>query len=317
MRSASILSLALLAALTGCAGPSSFRELRGERLDRVHSPRLPEVVLLEVIANAPAVQGEPAGEVPQDRHIDQRLPVAVDRGPKPIRERWQPLAIGVRAGVGDVMVRAAGTGLNDRSGASFVETRLDTGPGAGLEAGWWDGDGDLFAGRFLNDGVEPKRANARLGGASLFPHVRLDAALGDAAVPVRVGLSADWQRLDHQAARVKREWLAFGPRVVAEPAWTVHADGSANVQVFTLVGGDLGPTWFSEEYRNGDGHDSTWRFSGEVGAGVRAAFGAWQAEVGYRLRHSWVGGTDTSLFGSADSTELQQQQVFLGFRRTF
>ena len=105
------------------------------------------------------------------------------------------------------MVRADGTRYGDRTHATFVRARLDSGQGTALHAEFWGSDSDLFAGKFMSDGVAPKVADAQLGGIDVFPHVRFDNQFGNWSVPVRVGLFGDWSRLDHQQARVKREWL--------------------------------------------------------------------------------------------------------------
>jgi hypothetical protein len=245
-------------------------------------------------------------------HIDQRLPERAGVGPRSFRHRWQPLEATLNYGVGDIMVRADGTRLNDRTDAVFARAQLDGRHGAALTAEWWDSDANLFAGQFMNDGVVPKVANAELGGIDLFPHIRFDHQHGDWSVPVRFGLFADWQQLDHQQARVEREWLSFGPRILVEPTWTMLRSDKGSLNLFARIGGDIGAAWFSEEFRNGDDKDMTTRWAGEIGGGLRGAYGRWHAELGYRLHHTTIGESQGDLLGSPGRTELQRQQVFFG-----
>jgi hypothetical protein len=340
MRPATLLSLAVSVALTGCATPkpsSVWRSDQRQRLEHEHHQRSLDETLAEVIANAPpamsardatedsgdsaatqditasSIEQEPQPVAAQDSpHIDQVLPERVDRGPRKFRHDWQPFTVALDYGQGDVMVRADGTRLGDRTDATFVRARLDSGRGAALHAEWWGSDGDLFAGKLMNDGIVPKVANAELGGVDVFPHVRFDHQSGDWSVPVRIGMFADWQQLDHQEARVQREWLSFGPRMVVEPTWTMFRGQDGHLGLFTRFGADVGAAWFSEEFRNGDDRDMTTRWAGEFGAGLRGVYGRWHAELGYRLHHTMYGETQGDLFGRSDRTELQRQQVFLG-----
>lgn len=240
------------------------------------------------------------------------MPAGPQNGPRLFRNAWQPLVATFDYGVGDVMVRADGTLLNDRTDAAFACVRIDAGTGAALHAEWWGSDSELFAGVLIDAGVELKKANAELGGADVFPHHRFDNTIGDWSIPVRFGLFADWHQLDHQQARVEREWLSFGPRLVIEPTWKLLDGRDTNLHLFTRVGVDAGAAWFSEEFRNGDDRDSLLRWGGEIGAGFRGEFGSWHIELGYRLNHTMYGESQGDLFGSPGRTELQRQQLFFG-----
>ena len=46
---------------------------------------------------------------------------------------------------------------------------------------------------------------------------------------------------------------------------------------------------------------------------MRADFGGWQAELGYQLHQTTFGRVDSALYGDRDRTEVQRQQIFLGF----
>lgn len=269
----------------------------------------------------PLTNTDPAQDPPPDnqspQHIDQRLPAAPSKD-RAFRHTWQPLTVTLDYGVGNVMARADGSRLGDRTNSAFARARLDTGTGAALHAEWWGSDLELFAGKFISDGVTPRRADAELGGADVFPHIRFDNQASESwSIPVRVGLFGDWQQLDHQPARVEREWLSFGPRVLLEPTWTMFDGEHGNLQLFTRLGGDVGPAWFTEEYPTGDDRDVVPRWSGEIGGGLRGTYGAWHAELGYRLNHTTLGKTDGRLYGERGRTELQRQQVFLGFGFTY
>lgn len=257
------------------------------------------------------------GSAQDPNHIDQQLPQRPGFGPRSYRESFRPLEATLDYGIGNIMARADGTRFNDRTDAAFARARLDTGSGAALHAEWWGSDSNLFSGQFMNDGVVPKVANAELGGIDLFPHVRFDHQHGDWSVPVRVGMFTDWQQLDHQQAGVEREWLSFGPRIIVEPTWTMAQGDHGSLNLFARVGGDVGAAWFSEEFRNGDDRDMTPRWAGEIGGGLRGVYGAWHAELGYRLHHTTFGKTQGDLLGQPGRTELQRQQVFFGFGFTY
>ncbi|MFN3244485.1 MAG: hypothetical protein ACE37K_23465 [Planctomycetota bacterium] len=324
MRPAEILCLAAFAALAGCAStpPSVADEWRADqraRLLREHRARSLDDALMEVIARAPSPSRRPASQQdPEPKKLDQRLPQRQGHGRRSFRHTWQPLQATVDVGAGNVMARANGTRLNDRTDAVFARARIDTGTGAALHAEYWGSDPELFRGSMINDGVAPRMADAELSGFDVFPHVRFDWQPAEHwTVPVRVGAFLDWQQLDHQAARVEREWLSVGPRLVLEPTYHVLHDERASLQLFGRVAGDVGPAWFAEEFVNGDDRDVTARWAGEVGCGVRGVFGAMHAEVGYRLQHVTFGSSQGDLFGSPSRTELQRQQLFVGFGLTY
>jgi hypothetical protein len=136
-------------------------------------------------------------------------------------------------------------------------------------------------------------------------------------MPVRLGAFADWQVLDHDTAGVEREWLSIGPRIVLEPTLRLLGDDDDSLSLFVRLGGDVGAAWFEERFRNGDDRDHALRLGGELGGGLRGKFGSLQLEAGYRVQHARIDGTDTSLLGDRDGTELQRQQVFLGFGWTY
>lgn len=303
------------------------------RIAGLHQPRDLDGALARVLARAPAPRttathapspAAPAAPVatraqaprsaPQDAaKIDQRLPPLPGEGPRTFRHDWQPLKVDVAGGFGDVMVRARGSRLDDRTQAWFTRAQVETGGGAALEAQYWSSDDDLFRGVFINDGVAPARADAALSGAELFPHVHFDLGEGAITVPVRVGAFTDWQRLAHEPAGVKREWLGFGPRVVLEPTWRFLSGDRGSLELFTRFGGDLGAAFFAEEFRNGDGHDVALRWGGELGGGLRGHLGDLHAELGYRIQHASIGELDSPLYGDRGHTDLQRQQLFLGF----
>jgi hypothetical protein len=303
-------SLVLLStvALTACAGsPDSWHEVQRDRLQRLHEPRPEADAVAAVIAATPSATGQDA------RKIDQREPGRAGQGPRRYRSPLQPLSVRATVGVGNVAARVRGTRLDDRADARFLGVSVDAGNGAAVHADLWSSDKELFAGRRINDGVEPADADAALSGIDLFPHVRLDPFAGAFTMPVRLGAFADWQRLDHASAGVEREWLSFGPRVVLEPTLRLLGDEADSLSLFLRLGGDVGASWFAESFRNGDDRDGTLRLGGELGGGLRGKFGSLQLEAGYRVQHARIDGTDTSLLGDRDGSELQRQQVFVGF----
>ena len=328
MRLAAILSLAITTAFTGCSisTPSGrWTEIQRHRLLKAHDSLDEPGAVEEVIAQAPYYQyslawrpKSPQQPKPgQDPKLDQRLPGAPQSGPRRFRHTWQPLEVTLDYGVGEVMARAEGTRLNDRADAKLARLRLDSGTGAALHAEWWSSDGELFADKFINDGIDAKPARAELGGADLFPHLSFDQSVGGWMIPMRLGLFADWQQLDHQEALVEREWLSFGPRLVIEPSWQFLQSQHLNLSLVSRLGVDAGAAWFTEEFRNGDDRDFLPRLGGELSAGLRASSGSWHLELGYRLRHARYGAMESELFGSPDSTDLQSQQVFVGFGVSF
>lgn len=303
-------SLVLLStvALTACAAsPDAWREVQRERLERLHEQRSADEAVAAVIAATPGTSGQDA------RKIDQREPGRAGQGPRRYRTPLQPLSVRATVGVGNVAARVRGTRLDDRADARFLGVAVDAGNGAAVQADFWSSDQELFAGRRINDGVEPAAADASLSGIDLFPHVRLDPFAGAFTMPIRLGAFADWQMLDHDAAGVEREWLSIGPRVVIEPTLRLLGDEADSLSLFVRLGGDVGPSWFAESFRHGDDRDLSLRLGGELGGGLRGKFGSLQLEAGYRVQHARIDGTDTSLLGDRDGSELQRQQVFLGF----
>lgn len=303
----------LLASLTACAAPApgvdpEWRAIQAERLQRLHAPRDADRVVAALLAQDP----QPANA--RREHIDQREPVGMRRFHKPL-PRWFAHAT---VGAGNVAVRSNGTQLDDRADAGFLRVGLESGIGAGLHAELWSSDSDLFEGRRINDGVTPAAADASLFGIQLYPHLRLpDVEYGAFSMPVRLGLYGDWQRLDHQDAHVEREWLSLGPRLLLEPTLRLLGDDTSRLELVGRAAGDIGPAWFAEEFRGGDDRDVTTRWSVECGLGLRGHMGRMQAEIGYDLHHTVLGGTDTDLLGDRSSTELQRQQFFFGLGLRF
>ncbi|MCU0865446.1 MAG: hypothetical protein MUC36_16805 [Planctomycetes bacterium] len=307
MRSFVLLSTVALAACATSTPSEAWHDLQRERLQRLHEPREAADSVAAVIAATPG-----SGEQ-EPRKIDQREPGRAGQGPRRYRTSLQPLSVRATVGVGNVAARVRGTRLDDRADARFVGVAVDAGNGAAVQADLWSSDQELFAGRRINDGVAPADADAGLSGIDVFPHVRLDPFEGAFTMPVRLGAFADWQVLDHDTAGVEREWLSIGPRIVLEPCLRLLGDDDDSLSLFVRLGGDVGAAWFEERFRNGDDRDHTLRLGGELGGGLRGKFGSLQLEAGYRVQHARLDGTDTSLLGDRDGTELQRQQVFLGF----
>lgn len=321
MRPVDLLSYAVFAALAGCAAspPSvkgDWQAQQRARLEREHRALSLDDAVATVIAQAPAPL--PGSAQDPEPKLDQRLPERRGRGRRSFRHPWQPLEVTVDVGTGNVMARANGTRLSDRTDAVFARARLDTGSGGALHVDYWGSDTDLFKGAIISDGLAPRPATAGFAGVDVFPHVRLDCQLAECwSMPVRVGAFVDWQQLDHEAALVEREWLSIGPRLVLEPTYDMLVAENGSLQLFGRVGGDVGPAWFREEFANGSDRDVAARWSGEVGVGVRGVYGSMHAEIGYRLQHVTVGSAQGELFGSPSRTELQRQQLFVGFGLTF
>jgi len=317
MRTPVTLALLLLTACAASGTPGvdpAWNEIQRHRLERLHEPRNADEAVI-------ALLGRPARDLTQDPKpatadrnrpkIDQILPAASGVGPR----RFQPatpLVVRSAVGLGNVTARSKGSLLKDHEKAGFVQFAVDGAKGGALAVDLWSSDDDLFAGKFLNDGVQPAAANATLRGISVFPHLRLDTLReGRFTMPLRAGMFADWQSIDHDAG-VKRQWLSLGPRLVLEPTLRLVGDDDGWVDLVGRIGGEVGPGWFGETYRNGDDGDVTSRWSAELGASLRAHVGAMQAELGYGLHHTAFGSTDTDLFGGHSRTELQRQQAFFG-----
>lgn len=319
MRTPVPLALLLLAA---CASPGTpgvdpeWNEIQQRRFERLREPRHPSAAVIALLGRAPrdlTQEPKPASVQRDKPHLDQMLPAAVGVGPRPFVTPLQPLIVRAEVGLGNVAASSKHSLLDDRTKASFVRVGVDAGTGAAVHAEAWTSDNDLFAGTMINDGVAPASASATLRGVEVFPHMRFDAVEdGRFSMPIRAGLYADWQTVDHARASVEREWLSLGPRIVFEPTWRLFGDEHARLDVVGRIGGEVGPTWFSEAYRGGDDRDVTSRWSGDIGASLRGHAGRLQAELGYGLHHTVIGHTETDLFGSHSRTELQRQQAFFG-----
>ncbi|MFN7590406.1 MAG: hypothetical protein ACK501_04495 [Planctomycetota bacterium] len=305
-----LLSLLLLPACATTSADAEWAAIQRARLERLHAARDPAAALLRVREQAPAA----GAQSPQ--HIDQREPGRVD-GPRPFRSALNPLRADLRVGAGNVGVRMQGTQLDDRADAWFGKASVDVASGSAIELDLWSSDGDLFAGRFVNDGVEPRPAAARVAGVGLFPHVVLQPIDGVFRLPVRLGAFGDWQQVDHQLARLERDYLSFGPRVVLEPTLRLLGDRRDGLELFTRFGGDVGVAWFEESFRGGESNDSTVRLGGELTGGLRLQLGALRGEAGYSLQHALYGDHDGELFGPERETGVQRQQVFFGFGITY
>ena len=302
MRSTSVLALAVLSACAAKAEPADWRSVQQERLARLHARPSAAAAVAAVIAHDPR-------SAPQDAHIDQR---AAD-GQRSYRADWQPLVAGVQVGAGSVRATVPGTQLHDRTSAHFLRAMVENGTGAGLAFDVWSSDASLFQGRRLNDGQAPAPADATFAGFDAFPHQRFDVGSGDFRMPVRVGGFLDWQRLEHDPAGVEREFLGFGPRLQIEPTWRLLANGNSALELFARVGGDGGIGFFSETFQGGTDQARTIRGAGDFGGGLRGTFGHGFAEIGYRWQQTWIGAIDSDLYGDRGSTDLQRQQLFLGF----
>jgi hypothetical protein len=312
MRPLSIPSLLACAVLVGCSANPTVDEwtrVQRERLERARSQRSDKEALAEVLAAAPRLQ--------DPRYIDQREPQGPGGGVRPYRALPQPLTVSASFGAGEVKAKGKGTLLNDRTDTKVIGVKIDSGTGAALHADLWQSNTELFRGTRINDGIEPARADARLSGIDIYPHVRLDTWRGDFTMPLRLGMFGEWQSLEHDFARVQRDFLSLGPRVVVEPTLRVLGDRDASLSLWTRVGGDVGIAWFDEQYRNGDDGDRTVRWGGELGGGLRGQLDAFSADIGWRWNQAWFGDTDTDLYGDRSRTELHRQQVFLGFGVTF
>lgn len=316
MRRTLLLPLLFLPACATSSADAEWAAIQRARLERLHAARDPAAALARVREQAPGVVPQsPAPRSPQ--HIDQREPGRSTDGPRPFRSSLTPLRADLRVGAGNVGVRMKGTQMDDRADAWFGKASVDVATGSAIELDLWSSDGDLFAGRFVNDGVEPKPAAARVAGVGLFPHVVLTPIDGTFRLPVRLGAFGDWQQVDYQQARLERDYLSFGPRVVLEPTLRLLGDRSNGLDLFTRFGGDVGAAWFEESFRGGESSDTTVRFGGELTGGLRLQFGALRGEAGYSVQHAIYGDHDGELFGQDRQTGVQRQQVFFGFGITY
>lgn len=310
MRSSPAVALCLLSACAASGGSASqWRVIQQERLERLHQPLRPEAALATILRQEP----QPGAAAQDPRHIDQQEPPRSGVGARPFRSAPHPFTVTADVGIGNVSARIHGTRLDDRADATFAKVAIDAASGAALHAEIWSSDKELFAGRRINDGIAPANADAGLVGVQVFPHLRFDPWRdGALRMPVRLGLFVDWQQLDHDEARVEREWLSLGPKLQLEPTWRMFGRDHAALDLFGRLGGEVGPAWFTEEYRGGDDRDVTARWSGELGAGLRGYFGRWQGELGYQLHHTTFDSIDSDLYGNRSRTELQRQQIFVG-----
>jgi hypothetical protein len=314
-------TLALLL-LTACAAPGTpgvdpaWNEIQRHRFERLRGSRSPDDAVIALLGRPPrdlTQEPKPATAEREKPKIDQVLPAAAGAGQRPFHSSAQPIVVRASGGLGNVRARSKGSLLNDREEAAFARVAIDSATGAAMHAELWSSDDDLFAGTRINDGINPADASAALHGIDLFPHVRLDTLEhGAFSMPLRVGLFADWQTLDHGPAGVRRQWLSLGPRVVFEPTLRLLGDDDGWIDLVGRIGGEVGAGWFDETYRNGDDGDVTSRWSGELGASLRAHVGRMQAELGYGVHHTNFGTIDTDLFGYHGLTELQRQQAFFG-----
>ncbi|MBX3464731.1 MAG: hypothetical protein KF830_16295 [Planctomycetes bacterium] len=315
MRTPTTLALLLL---TACAAPPpgvdpEWNAIQQQRLERLRQPRRPLESVVALLGRPPRDLWQDPQPAAVDRGPATAAPATVSTGPRPFRSPQQPVVVRAAVGLGDVAAKSRDTRLDDRARAAFVRASVETGTGAALQAELWSSEDDLFQGTRINDGVAPADARATLRGVDLFPHVRFDlTGAGTFSLPLRAGVFAEWQTIDHEAAGVERRWLSLGPRVVFEPTLRLFGDGADGVDLVGRLGGDFGPAWFDETFRGGADGDSTLRWSGEIGAGLRGQWGALQAELGYGLRHALFGSIDSDLLGSPGRTDLQRQQVFLG-----
>lgn len=312
MRPTYLLLLALLPACAsaGSADDPAWREIQRERLAKLYQQQDPYEAVREFVARDPI-------QVAQEPHLDERLPQRQGAGPRRFRGPREPVEVTVAVGAGDIGYHVKGTQLDDHTDAHFARAAIDVGTGASLIAEAWTTNSELFQGNRINDGVNPAPADARLRGVRLFPNVRIGTVGDGFSMPIRAGVFADWQRIDHQPAGVQREWLSMGPRLALEPSLRLLGDQDSNLELFGRVGGEVGIAWFAEEFDGGDDRDVTARWSGDAGGGLRAKFGAARLECGYELHYTQFGPVETDLYGSHSRSELQRQQVYVGFGVTF
>ncbi|MBL8728373.1 MAG: hypothetical protein JNM25_08090 [Planctomycetes bacterium] len=319
MRTPVTLALLLLTACAASGTPGvdpAWNEIQQHRLERLREPRHPDDAVIALLGRPPrdlTQEPKPATAGRPEPKIDQVLPAVAGTGPRPFRTAAQPITVRASGGIGNVRARSRSSLLDDREQAGFARVAVDSATGAAVDAELWSSGDDLFAGTRINDGVDPADADATLYGVDVFPHVRLDTLHeGPFSMPLRAGLFADWQTLHHAPAGVQRQWIALGPRVVLEPTLRLLGDDDGWLDLVGRIGGDLGAAWFDESFRNGDDGDVTSRWSGELGASLRAQVGRMQAELGYGLHRTNFGVIDTDLFGYHGLTELQRQQAFFG-----
>ncbi len=312
MRTTGLLLLTTLAACATGLPPGvdpEWRQIQAGRLERLHAPRHPKDAVAALLGQDPT----PATSR-RERPIDQREPV----GMRTFREPLPGWVARTSLGYGSVAFRAKGSQLDDRARAAFLGVGVDSARGTAVHLNTWSSDSDLFAGRRINDGVDAAPADASLRGIDLFPHLRFDEVRrGAFAMPIRLGLFGDWSRLAHQDTAVEREWLSLGPRLVLEPVFRLAGDDSAWLELYGRFATEVGPAWFTEEFRGGDDHDATSRWSVGAGAGLRGHVGRMHAELGYDLHQTMFGPTNTELLGDRGGVDMQKQQLFFGLGLSF
>lgn len=276
---------------------------------------------------AAAPQEPQPAQATKPRHIDDvepprktEAPTTAGEGPRPFRPLGetqapaQPIELSLAIGGGRLEFRSSGERYDSK--ADVVTFRANAEPvrdGAGVELTGFVSDSDLFAGRTLHDGTGVVKADAQAFGVDAFPHVvlRLDEE-GPLRVPLRVGAFADWLQLDHDAGGLDRSWFGFGARAQLLPELRLAGDDARSLDLVGRLGGDIGGTWFHEEFSTGDDSASTSRLGGEVGLGIRYRSRGLFADAGYRFYLRSIGHTDTDLFGDVDGTETRLQELFLG-----
>ncbi|MBM4061480.1 MAG: hypothetical protein FJ265_10365 [Planctomycetes bacterium] len=313
-RTGSLLLLSLAACAAGPASAERWAEVQRDRLLRLHAPRDHAATLAALRAQQPVPQG-PERARP---HLDQIEPAR----PRPIVQSARPLRLSAAVAGGSVRTSVPGTQLRDRTNAAALQLGIDgtatARRGAGLQLRALSSDDDLFLGRFVNDGVEPRRADAELRGLSAFPHLRWEVdAAGDLAVTARAGLLADWLEFDHWQADVHRSWLSIGPAVAVEPRCRVFGDAAAHLDTFVRARADAGAAWLQERHRGGSDRDATARWSAGAGVGLAGTVGSFTAELAYEFQHLGFARTDTDLYGDRARTSVQQQWLWLGCAVTF
>jgi hypothetical protein len=310
MRSPTLLLPVLLAA---CASPGAgvdpaWNQIQRERLERLRTAREPMAVVTELLGHEPA----PLWPQEPEPAVATRTATAAPASARPYARPPDSLRVRTTAGFGDVAFDASGTPLDDRTDAAFVQLGVDSPSGVGLYLEAWGSGDDLFQGVHINDGISPAAGDASFRGLQVFPHIRHDLVRElDWSMPLRIGLFSDYQRLYHERANVERQWTSVGSRLLLEPTWRVYGDDGAWIELVGRVGGDVGATWFEEEFIGGSDSDAVLRLTGEIGASLRGNIGRMEAELGYALRQTTLGESDTELLGRS-RVDARQQQLFFG-----
>ncbi|MCR9245378.1 MAG: hypothetical protein NXI31_10120 [bacterium] len=321
---------ALLVLLAGCAASPEARwhQIQAQRLEKLHGDRDFDDAMTDLRArfgadsSAPVVE-EPA-VLPQDpargsQKIDQREPVGPDGGPRRFYGARDEVRVRAAVGHGSVKVRVPGTNLTDRTSATFVrlgfDGRADAAIGPGFDVEAYSSDDDLFAGRQMNNGAAPALASARAAGYRLYPHLRaiVDHG-GELAFPVRLGVAVNYTDLEHDLARVDRDWLTVGPRFEAEPRLTLLGDArhGGRLDLFGRFGAELGYGAFREDYVGGDDHGSMSQWGYSAAVGLRWGMPKFTLDLGYEFAETRFGNASTDLFVNPRGTRLAHQRVWLG-----